>query len=138
MSGSNTRENGPFIAAGSSGVYVPPHLNSNNSFSYLRNGVPGEGRYNKDQLLDIYKTQRDSGSLDRNLAELFQGRWNPLVQKDDVDSGRGKRDDAKDLALGPEICWNQNLEAEPLGLVGMTDEEKEVTQPTFQPKLMRD
>jgi PERQ amino acid-rich with GYF domain-containing protein len=125
---SNTRDgtqNAPPTPSANTGVYIPPHLNSNNS-SYFRNGISGESRYNKDQMIDIYKAQRDSGALDRNLEQLFSGGWNPFEQKDEAVSSWDKRDKGKDQVAGPEICWNPQVDDDPLSLLDMTDEEKEV------------
>ena len=110
----------------SAGVYIPPHLNSNNQSAYLRNGVSSESRYNKDQLIDIYKGQRDAGTLDRNLAELFLGGWSLFDQKSGTLATWGRRDETRDSSAGPEVCWNYDADGEPLALLDMTDEEKEV------------
>jgi hypothetical protein len=132
---SNTRDgtqNAPPTPSANTGVYIPPHLNSNNS-SYFRNGISGESRYNKDQMVDIYKAQRDSGALDRNLEQLFSGGWNPFEQKDEAVSSWDKRDKGKDQVAGPEICWNPQVDDDPLSLLDMTDEEKEVRPDPYRP-----
>ena len=84
-------------------------------------------------MIDIYKAQRDSGALDRNLEQLFSGGWNPFEQKDEAVSSWDKRDKGKDQAAGPEICWNPQVDDDPLGLLDMTDEEKEVRPNPFRP-----
>lgn len=135
---SNTRDgtqNAPPTPSANTGVYIPPHLNSNNS-SYFRNGIPGESRYNKDQMIDIYKAQRDSGALDRNLEQLFSGGWNPFEQKDEAVSAWDKRDKGKDQTAGPEICWNPQVDDDPLSLLDMTDEEKEVWPDPYCPAIL--
>lgn len=114
--------------AANAGVYIPPHLHSNNnSSSYLRNGVSGESRYSKDQMVDIYKAQRDSGALDRNLEQLFSGGWNPFEQRDEATSSWERRDKGREQTAGPEICWNPQVDDDPLSLLEMTDSEKEVS-----------
>jgi hypothetical protein len=128
MNAANTRDgtqNASPTPSATTGAYIPPHHNSNNS-SYLRNGTSGESRYNKDQMIDIYKAQRDSGALDRNLEQLFSGGWNPFEQRDEVVTSWDKRDKGKDQTAGPEICWNPHVDDDPLSLLDMTDEEKEV------------
>jgi PERQ amino acid-rich with GYF domain-containing protein len=132
---SNTRDgtqNAPPTPSANTGVYIPPHLNSNIS-SYFRNGISGEGRYNKDQMIDIYKAQRDLGALDRNLEQLFSGGWNPFEQKDEAVSTWDKRDKGKDQTAGPEICWNPQVDDDPLSLLEMTDEEREVRPDPYLP-----
>jgi PERQ amino acid-rich with GYF domain-containing protein len=127
---SNNRDgphNAPPTPSANAGVYIPPHLHSNNSSSHLRNGVSGEGRYSKDQMIDIYKAQRDSGALSRNLEQLFSGDWNPFEQRDEATLNWDKRDKGKDqTTTGPEICWIYQVDDDPLSLLEMTDEEKEV------------
>lgn len=122
----DSAQNVPSTPSANTGVYIPPHLNTNNS-SYFRNGASGEIRYSKDQLMDLYKSQRDSGTLNRNLSELFLGDWNPYEQRDGTSSTWGKREESKDSNSGPEVCWNNEVEVDPLGLVGMTGEEREVS-----------
>src|ERR1700754_1787618 len=55
------------------GVYIPPHLNSNHPSHAYRNGLSNDTRYSREQLLDIFQSQKDSGELTRNLEDLFQG-----------------------------------------------------------------
>ena len=92
----------------------------------MRNGVPGEVRYTKDQLIALYKHQRDAGSLDQTLSAIFTGGWNPLDARESASSAWGRRDEGKETSLGPEICWDHNAAAEPLALVEMSEEEREV------------
>jgi hypothetical protein len=83
-------------------------------------------------MVDIYTTQRDSGALNRNLEQVFSGGWNPFEPRDEAASTWDKRDKSKDQTVGPEICWNHQLNEDPLTLLGMTDEEKEVSlDPSF-------
>jgi PERQ amino acid-rich with GYF domain-containing protein len=134
---SNARDgtqNAPPTPSANTGVYIPPHLNSNNSSSYFRNGISGESRFNKDQMIDIYKAQRDSGVLNRNLEQLFSGGWNPFEQRDEAVSTWDKRDKGKDQIAGPEICWNHQVDDDPLSLLDMTDEEKEVSLDPYNPR----
>ena len=78
-------------------------------------------------MIDIYKAQRDSGALNRNLEQLFSGGWNPSEQRDEAVSTWDKRDKGKDQTAGPEICWNHLVDDDPLSLLDTTDEEKEVS-----------
>lgn len=120
----------------SAGAYIPPPMISNYQSSNPRNGAAGENRYSKDQLLDVYKNLRDSGSLGKNLTDYFVADWDPHVATSSANGAWGKRDDQqyhhspypqhKDNHAGPEICWDHGGQTEPLGLVSMTDEEKEV------------
>ncbi|EXJ89691.1 hypothetical protein A1O3_02758 [Capronia epimyces CBS 606.96] len=107
------------------GAYIPPHLNANNSSASLRNPPSGGNRYSKDQLLSIYQTIKQSSALDRNLEDIFHGTWDPLEGKNG-NANQGARNDGKDPAPGPEVCWNYNINPEPFGLTGMTEEEKQL------------
>lgn len=108
-------------------AYIPPHMAANHQGANLRNGIiSSETRYNKDQMLSIYKNQEDSGNLGKNLSDIFLGSWNPEDPKLGQTSSWGKRDDTKDTATGPEICWDHEGRTAPLGLQDMDDEEREV------------
>lgn len=126
---SHNRESGQSTSAATTptvGTYVPPHLNSNSQSSGLRNGTPGESRYSKDQLLNLYKSQRETGNLGKNVSDYFVADWNPHQETPSANGAWGKRDDHKDTPSGPEICWDHGGHVEPLGLVDLTDDEKEV------------
>lgn len=124
----NQRENSVNHASNSSsnpGVYVPPHLNSNYQSS-LRNGTFSDTRYSKDQLLDMFRRQGESGGLGKNLSSLMVGGWDPGMSNDGGSGTWNRREDPKEGAPGPEICWDAEGTVQPLGLVDMSDEEKEV------------
>ncbi|KAF4277644.1 hypothetical protein CNMCM8057_002472 [Aspergillus fumigatus] len=106
------------------GAYTPPHMTSNQSGA-IRNGA-GENRYSKEQLLSLYKAQRESGTLGKNVADYFIADWNPHVETPPTNGAWGKREDSKDNPSGPEICWDHGGQVEPLGLVDMTGDEKEL------------
>lgn len=125
----NSRESnygaGQGNATPTSGVYVPPHLNTNSQVNSLRNGAVGDLRYTKDQLIVLYKQQRDAGAIDQNLSSIFTGGWNPLDNREST-SAWGRRDEGKETSVGPEVCWDHSARAEPLALIQMSDEEREV------------
>lgn len=126
---SNSREGshvGQGNATPTSGVYVPPHLNTNYQVNSLRNGSVGELRYTKEQLIALYKQQRDTGAIDQNLSSVFTGGWNPLDNRESASSAWGRRDEGKEPSVGPEVCWDHSAGAEPLALTQMSDEEREV------------
>lgn len=92
----------------------------------MRNGSTGELRYTKDQLVALYKYQRDAGALDQHLADIFTGGWDPFLGRESTNSAWGRRDEGKETNPGPEICWDQNPSAEPLALIEPSDEDREV------------
>jgi hypothetical protein len=101
-------------------------LNASHQINSLRNGSTGDVRYTKDQLLAVYKQQRDTGALDQNLPAIFTGGWNPLDGHESANPAWGRRDEAKESNVGPEICWDHDARAEPLALIQMSEEEREV------------
>lgn len=80
--------------------------------------------------MNIFKTQRDLGSLGRYTSEAFVADWNP-VESSSPNGVWGKKDDHKDSSVGPEVCWDHNGHFEPLGLTDLTSDEKEVKYATF-------
>ena len=109
----------------SGNVYVPPHLNSNYQSTYGRNGSSSDTRYSKDQLLELFRAQSKSGSLNANVNDLLLDGWTPGMNGTS-NGGWGKRDDHKDVA-GPEICWERDGGVQPMALLEMSSEEKEVS-----------
>ena len=98
--------------------YVPPH----------RNSTISEMRYAKDQLLDLFKAQQGvEGGLQDGLAGMLAGGWQPEGAGAGANgAGWGRGEHARDVQNGPDICWERDGHAEPLGLVEMDDEEREV------------
>lgn len=92
--------------------------------SALRNG---DVRYSKEQLLELYRLQREAGVAGKSVEDCFVGDWDPNLASNPVNGAWGKRDDHKTSA-GPEVCWDHGGSAEPLGLTDMTEAEKEVGQ----------
>ncbi|KAL4879103.1 hypothetical protein BJY04DRAFT_194245 [Aspergillus karnatakaensis] len=114
----------PLSATTPTGGAYPTHMSSTLS-NVARNGAPGDTRYSKEQLLDLYKAQRDTGILTKNVSDYFVADWNPHNEPASANGVWGKRDDHKDNSTGPEVCWDHGGHVEPLGLVDMTDDEKE-------------
>lgn len=111
----------------SPGAYVPPHHQNNST----RNGSTTDGRFSKQQLLSIYKAQKVSGKLGKNIADLIVGGWQPgNVMTGSSSLWNQKDEPGKESGSGPEICWDVNGDISPLCLREMSDEEKEVIQPT--------
>ena len=106
------------------GLYVPPHMSSTYSAT-LRNGVDGESRYSKEQLLGIYQDQQAAGVLDKDLGSLVLGAWNPLTVQNGG-SNSWSKSEGKDTSSGPEICWDHSPGRQPFGLTEMDENEKTV------------
>jgi PERQ amino acid-rich with GYF domain-containing protein len=104
-------------AASQPARYVPPH----------RNGTIPDTRYTREQLLDIYKAQQSAeGGLRDSLPNLVIGGWAPDTANGSS-SGWGRNDHSRDSQNGPDACWDREGNIEPLGLVDMDDEEREVS-----------
>jgi len=74
----------------------------------------------------MYKKQKESENWGKNIGELFMGEWNPTDPSAASNGSWARRDENKDPTSGPEICWDHGGNVEPLGLLDMTDEEKDV------------
>ncbi|KAL9024791.1 MAG: hypothetical protein Q9196_006256, partial [Gyalolechia fulgens] len=103
-----------------SGVYVPPHMNSN----YHARGGALETRYSRDQLLGLFRAQAKGGPSSIPVSDLYDEGLSPLSANGILNSGLPRRDDVKDGPSGPELCWDQDGNVEPLGLIDMTEEEQ--------------
>jgi hypothetical protein len=102
------------------GVYVPPHAQSG------RNGGPVEGRYSRDQLLDLYREQGDSEEIKGDASNLYVGTWEPNLSNGSGGPIWGRRDDHGQGQSGVDLCWDKDGSILPLSLTDMTEEEKEV------------
>ncbi|PMD35994.1 hypothetical protein L207DRAFT_587025 [Hyaloscypha variabilis F] len=83
-----------------------------------------EFRYSKSQLLDIYRTQMESGASNGDISHLFENGWDP--KQSNGANGRsswGKISDGRD-AQGPNIAWEPKGDIQPIGLEEMSEEEK--------------
>lgn len=124
---SHNREGPHTISSASTAAYIPPHLNSSFQSGSARNGGVSDNRYTKDQLLSLYKSQRESGNWGKYVTEYFMADWNPCEGTSTVNGGWNKKDDYKDSHSCPEICWDHSGQVEPLALSEMNDEEKDVS-----------
>ena len=102
------------------GVQPSSHLAST-----FRNSSSVEGRYSKEQLLDLYQLQGVNGASSVNMNDLFL-EWNPKTSNQITNGGWGKGDDQKYDVMGPDICWDHDGSSHPLGMVDMTEDEVEV------------
>ncbi|KAF9890671.1 hypothetical protein FE257_005537 [Aspergillus nanangensis] len=125
---SQTRDPSQTAPLTTAGAYTPPHMTSSYQSTALRNGAANETRYSKDQLLSLYKSYQESGTLSKNVADYFVGDWDPHVETPSAANGAwGRRDDSKENnPTGPEVCWDHGGQSDPLGLVDMSDDEKEL------------
>lgn len=97
--------------------------------------MSGDGRYNKNDLLDIYQRLYDSSRLDNGLEELFQGTWNPRETKNGNGNTWNGRSEAKDITAGPEVCWEARPTGRPFGLQEISAEERELFETSVNSPL---
>jgi len=116
MSNTNQQPDGP-VTPQPPPRYVPPH----------RNGTVSDTRYSKDQLLELFRAQQSGdGGLKDGLHGLYVGGWQPDIANGATSAGWGRSEHDRNAQPGPDICWDKHGHSEPLGLVEMDDEEREV------------
>jgi PERQ amino acid-rich with GYF domain-containing protein len=107
--------------ASSSGVYVPPHAQPG------RNGSYAEGRFSREQLTQLFKTQRDNDELTDGLSNLSMGVLEQHAANGVSSASWGRNHDhSRDAQSGVDQCWDRDGSIEPLSLRDLTDEEREV------------
>ena len=108
----------------SSGLYVPPHLNTGASSS-PRNSASVNTRYSKEQLLEIYRAQSETGAFDDQLPSLLTEGWAPGAHGSSV-NGWGRKEEVREGHAGADVCWQHDGMVQPLGLLPLDEDEKEV------------
>lgn len=120
LAGSSRDGSGPQNTSSNTGVYVPPHVHSS------RNGNSVEGRYSKEQLIQLFRGQKESDDIKDGLASLYVGAWEPNISNGTSNAAWGRREDpGRESQTGVDICWDRDGSIHPLGLMDMTEEEKE-------------
>jgi PERQ amino acid-rich with GYF domain-containing protein len=103
------------------GVYVPPHAQPG------RNGSAAEGRFSREQLTQLFRTQRDGDELADGLSSLSMGALEQHATNGASSASWGRNHDhSRDVQSGVDQCWDRDGSIEPLSLQDMTDEEREV------------
>jgi PERQ amino acid-rich with GYF domain-containing protein len=83
-------------------------------------------RISKNQMLDIFRAQQDSGSIKRDVSHLFEGNWDPGHSNGtNGRSGWGKSTDGRE-SHGPDVCWDEDGSVLPVGLEEMSEQEQAV------------
>lgn len=60
------------------------------------------------------------------LPDLYIGGWQPDITNGDGSSSWSRIEQNRENQAGPDICWDKDGTVEPLGLIEMDDEEREV------------
>lgn len=122
----------PTTSSSNPGVYVPPHAQSG------RNGNSIEGRYSREQLIQLFRGQRDSEDIKDGLSSLYVGSWEPNISNGTSSATWGRRDDhGRDGQSGVDLCWDKDGSILPLSLTDMTEEEKEVRNPPSHTQILQ-
>ncbi|GIZ36935.1 hypothetical protein CKM354_000040000 [Cercospora kikuchii] len=112
--GPNSNQN---PAAVRTAPYVPP---------FRTNGTTPSTKYTKEEMLGIYEVlQSKQGALTDGLATHLVGGWQPDITNGAA-AGWGRGDNNRDTLPGPDLAWDREGTSEPLGLVEMDDEEREL------------
>lgn len=107
--------------ASNPGVYVPPHAQPG------RNGSTAEGRFSRDQLTQLFRTQRDGDELADGLSSLSMGVLEQHAANGVSSASWGRNHDHnRDAQSGVDQCWDRDGSTEPLSLRDLTHEEREV------------
>jgi PERQ amino acid-rich with GYF domain-containing protein len=107
--------------ATNSGVYVPPHAQPG------RSGGSGEGRYSREQLMQLFQSQRESNEIKDGLSHLYMGSWEPHATNGASGASWGRKDDhGREAQSGVDQCWDKDGSIQPLHLTDFTEEEREV------------
>jgi PERQ amino acid-rich with GYF domain-containing protein len=85
-----------------------------------------EGRFSKNKLLDIYRTQQDTDQSNNDVTRLFMNNWDPAQSNGTNGRGWGKSNDTRDQNYGPEVCWDQSGQVQPIGLEEISELERMV------------
>ena len=120
LAASSSTPNAREGSTASSNIYIPPHIASS------RNGIPAEARYSKDQLLDLLKQQQEAISHAQDLSALLVGGWDSRGTNSTNHDHSVREGGLNGLPQGVEICWEHSGGIQPLGLIEMTEDEKEV------------
>ncbi|UKZ80419.1 hypothetical protein TrVFT333_008178 [Trichoderma virens FT-333] len=80
----------------------------------------GPSRYTKDDLLEMYQSQRPGG----NPSHLFISGWDPSNVSGSGVRGWGKSNE-NHVPQDPGTCWDFNGDTAPIGLSGFSQDEKE-------------
>ena len=66
------------------------------------------------------------GGLTDGLSDMYIGGWHPDTANGVGSSSWGRNDQNRENQPGSDVCWDRDGSVEPLGLVEMDDEEREV------------
>ena len=77
-------------------------------------------------MLDIFKSQEEANNSNSYLQSALTEGWVPGSSSGNARGDWARRDEARDSQNNPDMCWNFGGLVQPMGLIEMTDEEREV------------
>lgn len=89
--------------------------------------LSSEARFSKNKLLEIYKTHQNTDESNIDVSRLFMNNWDPTHSNGVNGRGWGKSNDTRDQSYGPEVCWDQSGQIQPIGLEEMSELERMVS-----------
>lgn len=101
---------------------LPP--TQSQQFSSNGNEGQGDNRYDKDTMLDIWRTEQAKGSSNGDVSRLFVDNWDPGHSNGAPTRGWAKANDSNGNSYGPHVCWNESGSTVPIGIQEMTEDEK--------------
>jgi PERQ amino acid-rich with GYF domain-containing protein len=87
-----------------------------------------ENRYSKSKLLDIFRAQQISEMANGDVTKLFMNNWDPGHSNGINGRGWSRSNDTRDHNHGPDACWDQTGQNQPIGLEEMSATEKSVSE----------
>lgn len=106
----------------SQGTQMPP---THTSQTWRAQSVP-EGRFSKEELLHIFRTQRAAGELDKGVDGLLFEDFAAANHCDDALPGWARKADDHKSAPAVTVCWHPSASSLPLNLEPVSPEESEV------------
>lgn len=86
--------------------------------------LPGDMRYSREQLMDIYKNT-DLGQID--ATSLYTPTWDPAhVNGNQGSRPWGKAGETGHIPQDPTVCWAAEGNVKPIGLEPLSAEEREI------------
>jgi PERQ amino acid-rich with GYF domain-containing protein len=100
-------------------------MNANRNGTSSVNGGGGDFRYSKEKFLEVFRAEKDAGSLLEGVDGLLIGGFQPSESNGVASATWGRREEPKDNH-SVDLCWDRNARMYPLGLQEFTDEETDV------------
>ena len=86
-----------------------------------------EGRYSRDQLVQLFQSQRETNDIKERLSHLYMGSWEPHATNGASGASWGRKDDlGRDGQSGVDQCWDKDGSIQPMHTIELTEEDREV------------